>query len=199
MLAPLIVLLYIYNIACFNHNQKGCIMAQPYPEIPAAEIREYLHYNPSSGIFIKKWRDGYPYNGRMAGRIVGDVRDNGYVYILLSGKTYRAHRLAWVMQTGRWPKGEVDHINGNRSDNRWENLRESTRQENARNRAVISKSNTSGVTGVLWRKLSNKWQARIMVDNRDISLGFYKEKQDAIDARKNAEEKYFGKFKPSIS
>lgn len=89
----------------------------------------------------------------------------------------------------------LDHINRNRLDNRKSNLRYATAQENAQNRSKQI-NNTSGIPGVSWRKDRNKWRAFITVNKKQIALGLYEDINDAIMARKAAEEKYFGKFAP---
>ena len=89
---------------------------------------------------------------------------------------------------------EVDHINHNGLDNRKENLRIVTHKQNKFNNPILS-TNTSGVTGVSWSKQKNKWRAYITIDDKQKSLGYYFNKEDAIKARKEAEEKYFGEFR----
>ena len=87
----------------------------------------------------------------------------------------------------------VDHINHNKSDNRKNNLRLATRSQNIQNRGIIP-NNTSGVTGVHWHNHTKKWKAEIEVNKRKIYIGVFKEKEDAIKARKEAEVKYFGEY-----
>jgi len=97
---------------------------------------------------------------------------------------------------GRPPVGmEIDHINRNRLDNRFENLRSVTFGQNNMN-VSVGTNNTSGVTGVSWHKGARKWQAGIMLDYKNKHLGLFERKQDAIDARKEAERKYFGEYSP---
>jgi hypothetical protein len=88
----------------------------------------------------------------------------------------------------------VDHINGNPSDNRKQNLRIVTQHQNAMN-ARLNINNTSGTTGVSWDKENNKWIAAIGVNNKNIKLGRFINIEDAIKARKEAEDKYFGEYK----
>lgn len=118
---------------------------------------------------------------------------NGYFIGQVGGhKThvaYFAHRLLWALEFGSWPDGEIDHINGSRTDNRISNLRCVTSLENARNLAR-PRNNTSGVIGVSFRKSANKWYAYIRVHETMISLGFFDEFQDAVRARKAAERAY---------
>jgi hypothetical protein len=114
---------------------------------------------------------------------------DGYALTRVNGRTKSMHRL--IMGD---PKGqEVDHINHIRLDNQKHNLRICSRRENRFNR-VISAHNTSGASGVSFRKKTQKWVANIQVDRRVIYLGQYADKNDAIKARKIAEEKYFGEF-----
>lgn len=123
----------------------------------------------------------------------GDVCSQSSVRI--NGKdvitTTKLHRL--VMDA---PKGKVvDHINHNRLDNRKSNLRICTFAENGKNLS-LKKNNTSGVAGVCWDKSRKKWSAVIKVNYKPIHLGRYKEFNDAVKVRKEAELKYFGEFAP---
>lgn len=101
-------------------------------------------------------------------------------------KRYKAHRLIYLLQTSAWPPDEIDHLNGDGTDNRWENLRAATPEENRQNLRKYS-SNRSGHTGVCWHKHCGKWAARIMVHRRNIHLGYFTSKEDAVAARKKAE------------
>nr|WP_175479900.1 HNH endonuclease signature motif containing protein [Paracoccus homiensis] len=98
----------------------------------------------------------------------------------------QAHRVAWAVIHGRWPNGEIDHINGDRSDNRLANLREVTKRENHRNMAIRS-DNTSGVTGVYWAREKGKWAAYIKADKM-VALGRYDTFAEAVAARRAAEK-----------
>jgi len=123
--------------------------------------------------------------GRPAGWIDGD----GYRVITVNGKRHKAHRLIFLFVHGRWPKYEIDHINHDRDDNRIENLREATRPENARNQSIF-KTNTSGYIGVSWHKRRERWHARIRVNGKLVFLGSFTCKEEAAQARKEAERKY---------
>lgn len=149
------------------------------------EIAEYLQYQPDTGEVI--WRKS-PANHVEAGDIAGTVGRGGYIGIIFKGKRLAAHRVAFFLMKGFWPE-TVDHINGNPKDNRWRNLRSVSHSENHRNRKMQT-NNTSGVAGVSWRKQSKHWQAKITILGKQIFLGQYKEKADAIRARKEAEQKY---------
>ena len=93
------------------------------------------------------------------------------------------------------PNIYIDHINRNGLDNRKENLRLATPQQNCMNRSV-QRNNTSEIPGVSWRKDRKKWRAFITINGKQLSLGCYENKEDAINARKEAEIKYFGEFSP---
>lgn len=145
-------------------------------------LRALLHYNPNTGIFT--WLARPPW--RTSTSQAGTVGRCGGIRIMVNYKLYGAHRLAWLYITGDWPKDQIDHINHIRTDNRFINLREATGSQNQRNRS-LGKNNTSGVFGVHWRKDLQKWQARIQKNNKQISLGAFVNKSDAIICRKKAE------------
>ena len=149
------------------------------------KLKEILYYDPETGLFT--WLI-------LAGKRVkiGDIAGSlcqGYLSIMIYGKSYKAHRLAFLYMTGSWPKEQIDHINHVRDDNRWINLREATNQENCKNQSR-SKNNTSGVCGVIWHKQHKKWMAYIMTDSKQKHLGLFVDKLEAICARKSAEIKY---------
>ena len=134
------------------------------------------------------WRVG---RGKMrAGSIAGGLhKGNGRWHIMLDGKRYLRSRLRWLYETGKWPKDQIDHENHIRRDDGIENLREATNAENSRNRSKYN-NNTSGVTGVCWRKSSKKWIACIWVSGGDKFLGCFDDFEEAVTARKAAEKKY---------
>ncbi len=125
-------------------------------------------------------------NFARAGSVCGGLNGWGYVQFQYQGQTYKAHRVIWLCIHGCWP-GELDHINGNRADNRIENLREVTRQENLRNQKVRINSST-GVMGVT--RDGKKWRARIRVNGKFIHLGYFDAMEGAVAARKAADIKY---------
>ncbi|TES59213.1 HNH endonuclease [Pseudomonas syringae pv. tomato] len=121
----------------------------------------------------------------VAGRPSGSLNSWGYVQFHFQGSYYKAHRVVWLICKGYWPE-ELDHINGNRTDNRIENLREVTRQENLRNQKIRS-NNTSGVMGVGWDKCNRRWTARIRYEGKNKCIGYFKTFDEAAAARKAAE------------
>jgi len=124
------------------------------------------------------------------GNKVGSLHLEGYAVVRIFNKEYKVHRLIWVYHNGPIPKGkEIDHINHIRDDNRIENLRLVTQKDNARN-CSLSKNNTSGVQGVMWHKATQKWLAQIRNNKKQIHLGVFENKEEAIKSRKDAEKKY---------
>jgi len=145
------------------------------------ELAKELSYNPDTGEFF--WLRAA--SRRKMGQPAGNVKENGYRVISFRYKMYGAHRLAFLMMEGALPSDCVDHINGNRSDNRWENLRHATRVMNSRNLGR-SAANTSGITGVHWHKRTGTWQSHIMIDGKSKFLGYFKTIFDAAAARLSA-------------
>jgi hypothetical protein len=142
-------------------------------------LKELLNYDPETGIFT--WAvDRQRYK---AGTIAGSINSCGYVHIGINGKTYKAHRLAWVYVYGSISKElQIDHINRNRVDNRISNLRLATSVEQGQN-ITHSIRNTSGYPGISWQKSHNKWRARIMLNRKSISIGYFDTPEAANDAR----------------
>ena len=155
-------------------------------DVTQAELKELLNYDPDTGVF--KWRVS-PRMGISVGTNAGCLSSWGYLIIRIKGKPYRAHRLAWLYVYGEWPEGELDHINHDRIHNRIENLRIVSRFENSRNQKMRT-NNTSGVTGVYWNKVYQKWYAYIQLRGKLKYLGRSTDKQVTIEARKTAEKKY---------
>jgi hypothetical protein len=154
--------------------------------ITQKELKEWVSYNPETGDFtaIKKSR------GRKEGSICGGInKGNGYVEICVLSNRFLSHRLIFLYMTGMMPDGEVDHLNHIKSDNRWSNLRVVDHANNQRNRPVF-KNNKSGTSGVSFSNALKKWYASIQVNYKSINLGYHKELNDAIEARRVAELKY---------
>lgn len=127
------------------------------------------------------------WNTRWAGKPALAARHNcGYLMGRIFYKGYLAHRVIMAMSMGAWPDGEVDHINGNRTDNRIANLRPVGRVENSRNMRR-SQRNQSGATGVHWVESRNKWLSSIRADGRSICLGYFDDFERAKQARADAE------------
>lgn len=143
-------------------------------------ICQAVAYDPSSGQFT--WK-----TTRFIGKQAGSRhKKNGYVTVTYMGKQYYTHRLAWRLVHGYWPT-YIDHINGDRADNRITNLREVYKQENHRNMKCFNNS-TSKIPGVSFHKQHSKWRAYITVNSRQQSLGCFDTFEAAITARKQAEQ-----------
>jgi hypothetical protein len=150
-------------------------------------LKEHLHYDSQTGNFV--WIKS-PAQAIKAGTKAGNIRPDGYTSIQVKGRLYFAHRLAWLLMTGVWPDDMIDHINGNRSDNRFANLRQATRSQNMQNKKPAYNSK-SGYTGVTWTRAYNCWVARIMVNKKSFHIGHFKTLVEAIDARKQYEKELF--------
>lgn len=146
-----------------------------------ARLRAAHKYEPGTGIFYRLQKRG----GHDAGGVSGTVNKfSGYRLIQFEGKQHYAHRLAFLYMMGRWPL-QVDHINGQRDDNRWDNLRECTNSENAQNSYGRS-HNKSGVTGVHYDTHSGRWRAAIRAGGKEHKLGRFKTLEEAAAARAEA-------------
>jgi len=121
-----------------------------------------------------------------SGAIAGTPISGGYINICINQKKYRAHRLIWLMFNGNMPDGDIDHVNGIRSDNRIENLRCVSRRENCKNQQLRS-DNKSGTVGVCFNSQRNKWESYIKAGDKKINLGLYEDIESAKKARLDAE------------
>lgn len=156
-------------------------------ELTQERLKQLLHYDPDTGVFT--WIANVNRMARI-GDVAGSVNKvYEYVYIQVLKKKYRAHRLAWLYVHGSFPKNEIDHIDHDRLNNRIDNLRDVTRQENKKNTS-ISSSNTSGFMGVCWDNSVEKWMVTISISGKRKTLGRFTNINDAIEARKAANIKY---------
>ena len=147
------------------------------------ELKRLLSYNEKSGVFTWNIARG----NRSAGSIAGNVTWSGYVEIKINKKVHYAHRLAWLYMTGNYPKQHTDHVDGNRSNNEFSNLREATNGENSQNIRVVTKKNTSGFLGV--QRSLKKWKATISVNKRKIHIGTFDSPEGAYAAYVEAKRK----------
>jgi hypothetical protein len=149
----------------FNYDPVTGELTNRVPRGPAAKIGE-----PSGGITLCG-----PKNSKKT-----------YLRVCVDGRRLYSHRVIWMMMTGEFPEC-IDHIDGDSLNNKWSNLRNVSHRVNGKNQKIHS-TNTSGHSGVTYRKDSGRWRSRIMVDDKMINLGTFKHKEDAIAARKEAEE-----------
>lgn len=159
---------------------------KPINDLTAKEVRDIFNYNPDIGLLT--WCV-YRKGTKGIGKEAGNPQNKGYRQVHINYKRYLVHRIIWLFVTGAWPEEEIDHINGIRDDNRWNNLRQVTAYENKKN-SKRYKNNTSGVTGVSWNDKQSKWVAYIHVNNKMNHFGFFANKSDAIAKRKRMEIKY---------
>ena len=152
-------------------------------------LKKYLKYDPETGLFTWLVKRNSFRSKVKPGAVAGNPQVAGYIELGLLGKRYLVHRLAFLYMDGKMPPNEVDHINHDRADNRWINLRHATRIENGRN-IRMRDSNTSGITGVYWSKVKRKWVAQIMVNHKIHVLGYSADIQKVAVLRKAAEAKY---------
>lgn len=163
-------------------------------ELTPEQLKDYVTYDEKTGIFTRKKTVN---RLNKAGDRIGHNHSEGYRCISIAGKIYFEHRLAWLYVHGSWPNGTIDHINRNRSDNRISNLREASYTENNHNK-TISKNNTSGCPGVYWSRRDNKHRVQITVNRKNIYIGTFESKDEAVAARKSAEDKYYPKLSGGV-
>jgi hypothetical protein len=137
------------------------------------ELKEYLHYDPETGIFTWIKSAG---NGVKVNDVAGSLQNTGYLYIGIRSQLYYAHRLAWLYMYSRWPVEEIDHINGNKKDNRICNLRDVTKRKNLSNREIHRKGKLVGTT---FMNSTGKWKAQIYAENRIFFIGYFSTEIDA--------------------
>lgn len=153
-------------------------------------LREILHYDGASGSFT--WKVS-PCNSVPCGSLAGSPTKDGYVKICIDRRFYRAHRLAWFYVYGVWPTCDLDHKDTVRSNNSINNLREATDSQNGAN-ARRPINNKSGYKGVCFNKKFGLWQAYIMRDGRQRTLGYYNAPEKAHNAYIVAAKQFFGEF-----
>jgi hypothetical protein len=157
--------------------------------ITQEELKRHLSYDPETGVFTRKLSN-------TANISVGDVAGtlcSGYLRVMILGKRYQAHRLAWLYMTGCHAPGLIDHINGDGTDNRFSNLRPASKSQNGMNRR-IQKNNSSGYPGVCWHKNLQRWTVTYKKNNKIIYVGCYEELDEVVSASKMARAENFGEF-----
>jgi hypothetical protein len=154
-------------------------------DLTAQRLREVFNYNKETGEFtwvsdFKMFYGGVRYK---SGSTAGGPRKHGYIGISVDGKRYLAHVLAWLYVTGSFPYGDIDHIDGDPRNNRFENLRDVSRQVNIENRIRANNNNSSGFLGVSRAATkSERWVASIHSCGKKYHVGIYKTKEQAHQA-----------------
>lgn len=145
-------------------------------EITHKQVVERLEYDPDTGVFTRKMRTS---NSVRVGDVAGYLRKDGYRGVRLFGKEYLLGRLAFFVVHRRWPTPEVDHINGDRSDDRIANLREVTRRQNNQNYRCHREGKLLGAVLMKDQHRNKPWRGQIRIDGKFIVLGYFKTEQEA--------------------
>lgn len=158
------------------------------PHITYEQARELLRYDPETGVFT--WRAERRMGRTGKGALIaspgdvagGPMKSTGYRQIVVVGRHYLEHRLAFLWMTGAWPKGQVDHRNGDRTDNRWENLRDVAQPINAQNLRRARADSATGVQGVGYQKRGarhKRYVARIRINGKSKTIGYFATAEEA--------------------
>ena len=155
--------------------------------LPPELLRKLLRYDPETGKLYWKPRDESTsqrprhFNSKYENKEAGNTNPFGYVQLSVYSYCVRAHRAIYAIMTGEWPEEQVDHINGDKADNRWVNLRAVTAQQNSSNHPGWSKKTASAFIGV--HRLNGKWQAQATADGKKYHLGTFESEVEAAKAR----------------
>lgn len=172
-------------------NVKAYRKARINPAVTAPYIRNLLSYNRATGIL--RWKKNQSKKIKKGTR-AGYQSKAGYIYIRVDYTLYLAHRLAWIIATGHFPKHRLDHKNGNKSDNRKRNLREATSAQDVHNRGH-NKNSRSRVKGVHWNADCKRWHAAIQTAGKNKYLGLFKTKKEADIVYRKAANAFYKAFK----
>lgn len=158
-------------------------------DLTAHRLREVLDYDPETGVFTRKVRLAQRHKaGDRADFVVTGGNLKGYRRICVDSQRYLAHRVAWMYANGEWPKKFIDHINGDKGDNRLSNLRDVQPKVNVQNTRKPRSDNKSGFLGVHWHKQNRTWRARIQKDGKSINIGCFPSPEEAhaayLDAKR---------------
>ena len=147
-------------------------------DLTPERVSELFNYDPLTGVLTWKRSRG----GQVSGSHAGCITEDGYRRVTTGRRSYLVHRLIWMLVYGAWPTNTIDHINGDKLDNRITNLRDVTRKTNKENMRKPRKDNTVGVLGVHWHKYMKKFQASIRTNGERIHLGTYNTSEEAHQA-----------------
>lgn len=159
-------------------------------ELTQARLHELLRYDPKTGDFFWKVQtNSRALVGMKAGaNSLSGKPDNNYRVINIDKRVYRAHNLVWLYFYGVFPTNVIDHINGKRLDNRIENLRDVTRQQNSWNLQKAKRNSKSGYLGVDWKSERNKWRSQIRIDGKKTLVGYFNTAEEASAAYQQAKQ-----------
>jgi uncharacterized membrane protein len=164
-----------------------------------SDVKELITYDPVTGKAwhnhrdVKWFKNGKQsaewvckrWNSTYAGKEIVRKDFYGYISPVIKAVSFKLHRLIWAYMTGEWPKGDIDHINGKRDDNRWENLRDVSRSQNLKN-SKKRMDNASGVTGICKDSSRKKWIVTITSKGKTKYLGRFSSFEEAVEKREKA-------------
>jgi hypothetical protein len=156
-------------------NTTGGKMSEKYE----LDLLKSFSYNPETGILKRAFHYAHP---TMAGRAMNGLDKTGYIVFMHKRKAYMAHRVCWFLHYKQWPKNQIDHINGNRSDNRILNLRDVTMRGNAINHKEHRSGKMPGTTYQPKKSGGNPWRSRIVINKVSHELGYFKTEVEAHEA-----------------
>lgn len=162
--------------------------------LTADRVRSLLDYNRDTGVLT--WR--VPRGRQKKGSIAGRLHHCGYREVVVDKVLHREHRIIWLWMTGSWPEAECEHINHQRADNRFTNLRAATRSENMQNLSRGS-NNTSGIMGASFHKVRGKWRATINIDGKARHLGHFDTAEEAGEAYMSKKRQIYPFFFDAMS
>lgn len=167
--------------------------------LSVADVRRLFVCDPTSGLLTWNARpeSDFPskavwlmWNKQRAGEVVGAVSTEGYIVCSINKRQFKAHRLVWAHVHGAWPSQSIDHINGNKADNRIGNLRDVDLKTNNQNRVRANKDSSTGVLGVFWDKWRGKWKAQLNLGGGRVkNCGRFATKEEAHAAYVEAKRK----------
>ena len=175
----------------FSQLKGGSIMSETHCTLTHEQADEILAYKADAGMFF--WKK----HKKPGQSLAGGICPQGYWRIKINGKSYKAHRLAWLLSYGVWPSKMIDHINGNKLDNRLSNLRLADNAANQMNRFKACATNkTAGYLGVNYNQMAGRYAARLQFQGKRIHIGYFDTPEEASQAY-NARKAALSQFAPS--